>query len=101
MPIYVDGIIFGSPNIRLCKKFAASMTNNFEISLNADLKFFHGFQIQQFQEGIFLSQAKYLKDILEKFGMSVLVHVRHPCQPQLYSLKTQTVSLSTRLNTDL
>ena len=40
------------------------------MSLNADLKFFLGFQIQQFQEGIFLSQAKYLKDILEKFGMS-------------------------------
>ena len=46
------------------------MTKNFEISLNTDLKFFLGFQIQQFQEGIFLSQAKYLKDILEKFGMS-------------------------------
>ena len=46
------------------------MTKNFEMSLNTDLKFFLGFQIQQFQEGIFLSQAKYLKDILEKFGMS-------------------------------
>ena len=68
--IYVDDIIFGSPNIHLCKKFAASMTKTFEMSLNADLKFFLGFQIQQFQEGIFLSQAKYLKDILEKFGMT-------------------------------
>ena len=46
------------------------MTKNFEMSLNADFKLFLGFQIQQFQEGIFLSQAKYLKDILEKFGMS-------------------------------
>ena len=61
---------FGSPNIHLCKKFAASMTKNFEMSLNADLKFFLGFQIQKFQEGIFLSRAKYLKDILEKFGMT-------------------------------
>ena len=50
--IYVDDIIFGSPNIHLCKKFAASMTKTFEMSLNADLKFFLGFQIQQFQEGI-------------------------------------------------
>ena len=68
--IYVDDIIFGSPNIHLCKKFAASMTKNFEMSLIADLKLFLGIQIQQFQEGISLSQAKYLKDILEKFGMS-------------------------------
>ena len=47
--IYVDDIIFGSPNIHLCKNFVASMTKNFEISLNADLKSFLGFQIQQFQ----------------------------------------------------
>lgn len=46
--IYVDNIIFGSPNIHLCRKFAASMTENFEMSLNANLKFFLGFQIQQF-----------------------------------------------------
>uniref|UniRef100_A0A8I7BEB6 Integrase catalytic domain-containing protein n=1 Tax=Hordeum vulgare subsp. vulgare TaxID=112509 RepID=A0A8I7BEB6_HORVV len=68
--IYVDDIIFDSPNIHLCKKFAASMTKTFEMSLNTDLKFFLGFQIQQFQEGIFLSQTKYLKDILENFDMT-------------------------------
>lgn len=44
--IYVDDIIFGSSNIHLCKKFAASMTKTFEMSLKADLKFFLGFQIQ-------------------------------------------------------
>ena len=68
--IYVDDIIFGSPNIHLCKKFATSMTKEFEMSLNANLKLFLGFQIQQFREGIFLSQTKYTKDILEKFGMT-------------------------------
>ena len=46
------------------------MTKTFEMSLNTDLKFFLGFQIQQFQEGIFLSQTKYLKDILENFDMT-------------------------------
>ena len=31
----------------------------------------------------------------------MLAHVRHPCQPKLYSLKTQTVSPLTHLNTAL
>ena len=46
--MYVDDIIFGSPIIHLCKKFAAYMINTFEMSRNADLKFFLRFQIRQF-----------------------------------------------------
>ena len=55
---YVDDIIFGSPNIHLCKKFAASMTKNFEMSLNADLKFFLGFKFDNFtKEFSYLKQS--------------------------------------------
>lgn len=68
--IYVDDIIFGSPTIHLCKKFAASMTKEFEMSLNANLTYFLRFQIKQAKEGIFLSQTKYAQDILKKFGMT-------------------------------
>jgi hypothetical protein len=34
-----------------------------------ELKYFLGFQIKQLQEGIFISQTKYIQDILKKFGM--------------------------------
>jgi hypothetical protein len=33
------------------------------------LKYFLGFQIKQLQEGNFISQTKYIQDILKKFGM--------------------------------
>jgi hypothetical protein len=33
------------------------------------LKYFLGFQIKQLQEGTFISQTKYIQDILKKFGM--------------------------------
>jgi hypothetical protein len=33
------------------------------------LKYLLGFQIKQFQEGTFISQTKYIQDILKKFGM--------------------------------
>jgi hypothetical protein len=33
------------------------------------LKYFLGFQIKQLQDGTFISQTKYIQDILKKFGM--------------------------------
>jgi hypothetical protein len=34
-----------------------------------ELKYFLGFQIKQLQDGTFISQTKYIPDILKKFGM--------------------------------
>jgi hypothetical protein len=34
-----------------------------------ELKYFLGFQIKQLQEGTFISQTKYIQDILKKFGV--------------------------------
>jgi hypothetical protein len=56
--VYVHGITFGSPNLDLCNKFAASMTKEFEMSLVGELKFFLGFQIKQFNEGIFFLSSQ-------------------------------------------
>eukprot|EP00253_Pinus_taeda_P022847 PITA_22847 len=39
------------------------------MSLLGELTYFLGLQIQQKEEGIFLSQTKYLKQILKKYGM--------------------------------
>jgi hypothetical protein len=34
-----------------------------------ELTYFLGFQVKQLKEGTFLSQMKYIQDILKKFGM--------------------------------
>ena len=39
------------------------------MSMMGELKFFLGLQIRQQHNGIFISQEKYLKDVLRKFGM--------------------------------
>jgi hypothetical protein len=39
------------------------------MSMMGELKYFLGFQIKQLQEGTFISQTKYIQDILKKFGM--------------------------------
>nr|GEW85344.1 putative ribonuclease H-like domain-containing protein [Tanacetum cinerariifolium] len=68
--VYVDDIIFGSSNLQLCREFEALMHEKFQISATSELNFFLGLQVLQKKDGIFLSQDKYVGDILKKFGYS-------------------------------
>jgi hypothetical protein len=52
-----------------CEEFSRIMVQKFEMSMMGELKYFLGFQIKQLQEGTFISQTKYIQDILKKFGM--------------------------------
>jgi hypothetical protein len=67
--LYVDDIIFGSDHDRMSKKFFKDMHNEFEMSLLGDLTFFLGLQISHLVEGIFISQTKYIKEMLKNFRM--------------------------------
>nr|GEY19832.1 putative ribonuclease H-like domain-containing protein [Tanacetum cinerariifolium] len=68
--VYVDDIIFGSSNPQLCREFEALMHEKFQMSAMGELTFFFGLQVLQKKDGIFLSQDKYVGDILKKFGYS-------------------------------
>ncbi|GJT66098.1 retrovirus-related pol polyprotein from transposon TNT 1-94 [Tanacetum coccineum] len=67
--IYVDDIIFGSTNLKYCTKFSELMVKRFEMSMMGEMKFFLGLQVNQFSNGIFINQSKYILDILKRFGM--------------------------------
>jgi len=67
--IYVDDIIFGGSSHALVAKFADTMSWEFEMSMMGELTFFLGLQIKQTQEGTFVHQGKYTKDLLKKFDM--------------------------------
>jgi hypothetical protein len=45
------------------------MAKEFEMSMIGELSFFLGLQIKQMKKKIFVSQTKYIKDMLNKFGM--------------------------------
>nr|GEV88433.1 hypothetical protein [Tanacetum cinerariifolium] len=66
----VDDIIFGSSNPLLCREFEALMHDKFQMSAMGELNFFLGLQVLQKKDDIFLSQDKYVGDILKKFGYS-------------------------------
>ena len=44
------------------------MAQKFEMSMMGELKFFLGLQVRQLPDGIFISQSKYIVDLLKKFG---------------------------------
>ncbi|GJS67030.1 putative ribonuclease H-like domain-containing protein [Tanacetum coccineum] len=65
--IYVDDIIFGSTKKSWSDEFEALMKGRFQMSAMGELTFFLGLQVKQSQEGIFISQDKYVAEILKKF----------------------------------
>ncbi|GJT32351.1 putative ribonuclease H-like domain-containing protein [Tanacetum coccineum] len=65
-----DDIIFGSTKKELCDEFEKLMKDKFQMSSMGELTFFLGLQVQQSKKGIFISQDKYVHEILRKFNYS-------------------------------
>ncbi|GKA75526.1 putative ribonuclease H-like domain-containing protein [Tanacetum coccineum] len=76
--VYVDDIIFGSTNKSWCDEFEALMKSRFQMSSMGELTFFLGLQVKQNKGGIFISQDKYVAEILKKFD---LVNVKAAITP--------------------
>ena len=66
--IFVDDIILGG-NDALYKDLANQMKHEFEMSMFGEIKFFVGLPVYQLKYGIFVTQSKYIKEILKKFGL--------------------------------
>ncbi|GJV52179.1 putative ribonuclease H-like domain-containing protein [Tanacetum coccineum] len=68
--VYVDDIIFGSTRKSWCDEFEALMKGRFQMSSMGELIFFLGLQVKQKTDGIFISQDKYVADMLKKFNLA-------------------------------
>ena len=64
------------------------MKKEFEMSMVGELTFFLGLQVKQKKEDIFISQEKYARNIVKKFGLDSKKHASIP------------MSSSTKLNVD-
>nr|GEX91316.1 uncharacterized mitochondrial protein AtMg00810-like [Tanacetum cinerariifolium] len=88
--VYVDDIIFGSSNPQLCREFEAPMHEKFQISAMVELNLFLGLQVLQKEDGIFLSQDKYVGDILKKFRYSDVRSANTPMDKENHWGKDRT-----------
>ncbi|GJT10204.1 putative ribonuclease H-like domain-containing protein [Tanacetum coccineum] len=68
--VYVVDIIFGSTRKSWCDEFEALMKGIFQMSSMGELIFFLGLQVKQKTNGIFISQDKYVADMLKKFDLT-------------------------------
>ncbi|XP_020267083.1 uncharacterized protein LOC109842648 [Asparagus officinalis] len=59
-------------------EFKAAMFHEFEMMDNGLISYFLGIKVKQQQEGIFISQKNYMKEILEKFKMNECNPVNTP-----------------------
>ena len=60
----MDDIIFGGNEV-LSKDFTEKMKHEFEMSIFGEIKFFVTLQVHQLKYGIFVTQSKYIKEILK------------------------------------
>lgn len=92
---YVDDIIFGRNEESMTQNFASIMQQELEMSLLGELTYFVGLQVQQAKDGIFLSQTKYLKKILKKYGMEDCKFV---CTPMMIGFILSSNDYSPTIN---
>ncbi|GJT85565.1 putative ribonuclease H-like domain-containing protein [Tanacetum coccineum] len=80
--VYVDDIIFGSTKRSWCDKFEALMKSRFQMSYMGELTFFIRLQVKQKEDGIFISQDKYVTKILKKFDFASVKTASTPIKTQ-------------------
>nr|GEZ52373.1 hypothetical protein [Tanacetum cinerariifolium] len=83
----LDDIIFGATNKDLCKSFEKLMKDKFQMSSMGELTFFLGLQVKQKKDWIFISQDKYVAEILRKFRLTEGKSVSTPIDTEKSLLK--------------
>ncbi|GJV22580.1 putative ribonuclease H-like domain-containing protein [Tanacetum coccineum] len=87
--VYVDDIIFGSTRKEMCTEFEKMMHKKFQMISIGELTFFLGLQVKQKEDGIFISQDKYVDEILNKFGFSNVKTASTPMETHKTLLKDE------------
>eukprot|EP00253_Pinus_taeda_P004926 PITA_04926 len=67
--LYVDDVIFSGNDDYLIKTFKSVMKEGFEMTDMGLLRYFLGIEVDQNENGIFISQARYVNEVLGRFNM--------------------------------
>eukprot|EP00253_Pinus_taeda_P033607 PITA_33607 len=67
--LYIDDVIFTGNDDYLIKNFKSVMKDEFEMTDMGLLRYFLGIEVDQNENGIFISQARYVNEVLGRFNM--------------------------------
>ncbi|MCI13365.1 gag-pol polyprotein, partial [Trifolium medium] len=87
--IYVDDIVFGGTSDKMVEHFVQQMKSEFEMSLVGELTYFLGLQVKHMEDIIFISQSKYTKSIVKKFGLDKASHKKTPAATHIKLTKDE------------
>ncbi|KAF7127132.1 hypothetical protein RHSIM_Rhsim11G0139100 [Rhododendron simsii] len=78
--LYVDDLIFTGNAPNMFKEFKKSMIREFEMTDIGLMSHFLGFEVEQREDGIFICQSGYAKEVLKRFGMESCNPVNTPVE---------------------
>jgi hypothetical protein len=87
--LYVDDLIFTGNDESMFVKFKNSMKLEFDMTDLGKMKYFLGVEVLQNPEGIYISQRKYAKEVLERFRMENSNSVKNPIVPGVRLMKDE------------
>lgn len=79
--LYVDDLIYTGNSAAMMESFKESTMKEFSMTDLGVMKYFLGVEVVQGEEGIFITQQKYAKEILRRYGMEGCNSVKNPVVP--------------------
>ncbi|CAH9063142.1 unnamed protein product [Cuscuta epithymum] len=76
--LYVDDILITSSSLPLVRSIIDSLSTQFAMKDLGDIHFFPGLQTRRTTKGLFISQQKYISDLLRRFHLHTVIPVRTP-----------------------
>ncbi|XP_048501643.1 uncharacterized mitochondrial protein AtMg00810-like [Beta vulgaris subsp. vulgaris] len=76
--VYVDDLIIASNSMNAIERTKALLSSHFQMKDLGILRYFLGIEVDHCNSGIFLSQKKYIQDLLKEYGMMNCKPVRLP-----------------------
>ena len=82
--IWVDDIVVMSDSLKLVEQFKRQIKNEYRVKDLGKLKIFLGIEFSQKAGHVQMSQSKYCKNILERFGMMDCNPAKIPCEKNIH-----------------
>ncbi|KAG6411307.1 hypothetical protein SASPL_129387 [Salvia splendens] len=78
--LYVDDLIFTGNNPSMFEEFKKAMTDEFEMTDIGLMAYYLGVEVKQLEDGVFITQEHYAKEILKKFKMEDCKPINTPVE---------------------
>lgn len=91
--LYVDDIVITGSDSSGIHEVITELSLVFDMKDLGDLSYFLGLEVTRVRHGIFLSQTKYVTDLLTKIGMDTIRPCSSPCLPHCQMTKDQGIPL--------